>query len=153
MLEIVRLADRPDLIPVCARWNHDEWGHSAGISEQQIDRAFHNIARSDDGQTARVALWDHVPVGLSLLIHNDLETHAHLKPWLASLFVVPAFRGKGIGKGLVAAIEDAAAELGYGQVYLYTRTPVFYQQLGWSTFEELAGDHADMSILRKPLTR
>ncbi|PWL16201.1 N-acetyltransferase [Falsochrobactrum shanghaiense] len=151
MLKIARLADHPDLIPACARWNHTEWGHSAGFSEQHITDAFHDIAHCSEGQAALIAFWDHHPAGMVLLIHNDLETHSHLKPWLASLFVTADFRGKGIGGSLVTAVEQAGASLGYRQIYLYTGTPAFYQPLGWSKFEELTGDYSDMTILQKQL--
>lgn len=102
---------------------------------------------------ARVALWNEQPAGLALLIHNDLETHPHLKPWVASVFVAPDYRSKGIAKGLVDAIEDAARELGYAEAYLYTDKPDLYRQIGWSDFEHLEGDYAGMLIMKKKIAR
>ncbi|KAB2655273.1 GNAT family N-acetyltransferase [Brucella tritici] len=153
MLQIVSLADRPDLIPVCAAWNHAEWGEFTGSSLAQTAEAFSDISREDDGQVARVALWNGQPAGLALLIHSDLETHPHLKPWVASVFVAPDCRGKGIARSLVGAIEDAARELGYAEAYLYTDKPDLYRRIGWSDFEHLEGDYAGMLILEKKIAR
>lgn len=153
MLQIVPLADRPDLVPVCAAWNHAEWGEFTGSTPEQTAQAFYDISREDDGQAARVALWNGEPAGLALLIHSDLETHPHLKPWVASVFVAPGHRGKGIAKGLVGAIEDAARQHGYGEAYLYTNKPDLYRQIGWSDFELLDGDYAGMLIMQKKIAR
>ncbi|WP_313011854.1 MULTISPECIES: GNAT family N-acetyltransferase [Brucella] len=111
------------------------------------------MSREDDGQAARVALWNGEPAGLALLIHSDLETHPHLKPWVASVFVAPGHRGKGIAKGLVGAIEDAARQHGYGEAYLYTNKPDLYRQIGWSDYELLDGDYAGMLIMQKKIAR
>lgn len=153
MLQIASLADRPDLVPICAAWNHAEWGKFSGSTLEQTVKAFNDISREDDGQIARVALWNEQPAGLALLIHNDLETHPHLKPWVASVFVAPDYRSKGIAKGLVGAIEDAARELGYAEAYLYTDKPDLYRQIGWSDFEDLEGDYAGMLIMKKKIAR
>ncbi|KAB2790699.1 GNAT family N-acetyltransferase [Brucella anthropi] len=153
MLQIASLADRPDLVPICAAWNHAEWGEFSGSTLEQTVKAFNDISREDDGQIARVALWNEQPAGLALLIHNDLETHPHLKPWVASVFVAPDYRSKGIAKGLVGAIEDAARELGYAEAYLYTDKPDLYRQIGWSDFEDLEGDYAGMLIMKKKIAR
>ena len=153
MLQIVPLADRPDLIPVCAAWNHAEWGEFTGSTLEQTAKAFSDISREDDGQAARVALWNGEPTGLILLIHSDLETHPHLKPWVASVFVTPDHRSKGIAKALVDAIEDAAQKHGYGEAYLYTNKPNLYRQIGWNDFEHLEGDYAGMLIMQKKIAR
>ena len=153
MLEIVDLADRADLIAICAQWNHGEWGDFSGSSREEIANAFHDIAQSQDGQAACAALWNSEPAGFALLIHNDLETHPHLKPWVASVFVAPDHRGKGIAKSLVSAVEAVAKQHGYAQAYLYTSKPGLYRQIGWSDLENLEGDYAGMLILRKEIAR
>lgn len=153
MIEIIQLTDRPDLAATCARWNHAKWGYLTGATEEQIVSAVHEIIHSTDGQTARAALWNGELAGFVLLIHNDLESHQHLKPWVASLLVAPEFRGRGIAKALMTAIETAARELDYSEVYLYTDKPDLYRKLAWSDFEELTGDDEGMMIQHKKIAR
>ncbi|WP_343312689.1 GNAT family N-acetyltransferase [Brucella sp. BE17] len=153
MLKIIDLATRPDLIPICANWNHGEWGASSGMDRDTVLLAFEKLIQSADRQAARIALWNGEAAGLALLIDNDLETHPHLTPWIASVFVSPAHRGKGIAKKLVGEIEAAAAALGYKEAYLYTEKPDLYRQVGWHDFEELNDENAGMLILRKQIAR
>lgn len=118
----------------------------------QIAEAIGQIAQDTQGQAARIALWNGKPAGMVLLIHSDLDTHTHLTPWLASLYVAPEFRSLGISRGLVKAIEQVAFDLRHEELYLYTYHPSFYEQIGWSNFEALEGDQAGMTILRKSLS-
>lgn len=59
-------------------------------------------------------------------------------------------RGEGIGRGLMDAIEAAAASEGYETVVLHAQVPVvsFYRQLGYETrggaFEEAGIEHREM---------
>ena len=41
---------------------------------------------------------------------------------LQKLYLVPAFRGRGLGSDMIRFIEDRARELGYRQIYLETHT-------------------------------
>ncbi|MCP5781392.1 GNAT family N-acetyltransferase, partial [Klebsiella pneumoniae] len=75
--------------------------------------AFMELLAPGSRQKAFVALVSGFPSGLVLLIDNDLDSHAHLTPWLASLYVDPAFRNKGVGKQLIAAAENAARDQGH----------------------------------------
>jgi GNAT superfamily N-acetyltransferase len=66
-----------------------------------------------------------------------MTIRAALTPWLAQLFVTPAYRKGGIGGALVEAAVAHVRELGYDQLYLYTsgELPRFYQRLGWDIRE------------------
>ncbi|MCL7997052.1 GNAT family N-acetyltransferase [Brucella sp. 21LCYQ03] len=153
MIEIITLEQRKDLAAICAKWNHAEWGQAAGATEEQIVDALNELIHATDGQAVRAALWNGELAGFVLLIHNDLESHPHLKPWVASLLVAPEFRGRGVAKALMASIETAAHELGYSEAYLYTDKPDLYRKIGWSDFEELTGDDEGILILNKKIAR
>lgn len=153
MIEIITLEDRNDLVATCAKWNHKEWGQVAGATEEQVASALQQIIHSADGQTARAALWNGELAGFVLLIHSDLDSHPHLKPWVASVLVAPAFRGRGVAKALMASIEAAAQELGYGEAYLYTSKPDLYRKMAWDDFETLSGENEGMLILHKKIAQ
>ena len=82
-------------------------------------------------------------VGTASLIFDDLEGDPR-NPWLASVFVPPAHRKKGIASALVRTVEDTARRLGYARLYLFTSTaPDLYAGLGWRALErrDYRGEH------------
>ena len=149
-IDIQPLQSCRHLTETCARWNYREWGHAAGRSLGGTVAAFHAILESRD-EAALVAFMNGTPAGIVLLVDSDLESHGHLKPWLASLYVRPDFRGHGVGRALVDEVELMAGQRGDPVLYLYTATPDFYRTLGWSTFEVLACEDAALEIMTKAL--
>ncbi|ATU93938.1 GNAT family N-acetyltransferase [Phyllobacterium zundukense] len=153
MIRVEPLENHPELVPLCARWNFEEWGQSAGRTMEETVEGFLGFLDPSSGQKAFVGFASGLPVGVALLIDNDLESHAHLKPWLASLYVMPEMRGQGVGKALIGATENSARNLGHTQLYLYTSEPDYYRPLGWQDFETLTGDDAGLVILARSLIR
>ncbi len=79
---------------------------------------------------AFVALLDGVPVGLCCLRKKPVSTdekcswfkeHPDTFPWIAGLFVSPAYTNRGIAKALVRQVMMHAKELGFDTLYLFTQ--------------------------------
>ena len=105
-----------------------------------------------DRQKAEVifALEDGVEVGFALFFHNFSTFLGRAGLYLEDLFVKPAYRGRGYGKGLLAALAKIAVERGCGRlewVCLDWNKPSidFYKSLGavpmddWTIYR-VAGD-------------
>ena len=126
------LANYPDLIPALAHWHVAEWG---GLYEDWKTEVAETEFRSQGVggiPTTIILLEDNELVGSVSLIETDLETLPPYTPWLASLFVHPDFRGRGLGKLLVQRVVQEAAKLGVDRLYLFTpEHQAFYQKLGW----------------------
>ncbi len=150
-IEIQPLASYPELVEICAAWNLNEFGASEDCGLEELTSALRGIIEKDSGELALIAHYDNTPAGFALLIDCDLESHSHLKPWLASLVVARAFRGKGIGRALVAAVELAAAKRGDERLFLYSSTPDYYRPLGWQFFEDLKKEDRRFEIMSKTL--
>ena len=147
-MHIEYLADHPGFIPTLARWHHEQWKHldpgdsvekriaqlQAHLREQQIPTTFVAMSLPDGAGSER----DRAEVlGSASLIAHDMDTHPELSPWLASVFVTPEHRGRGIGTALVQRVIQEAAALGVARLYLFT-TPDkqgFYTRLGLSLIE------------------
>jgi N-acetylglutamate synthase-like GNAT family acetyltransferase len=83
-----------------------------------------------------VALSDETLLGSASLIAHDMDTRMDLSPWLASVYVTPAYRDRGLGSTLVRRIASEAATLGFERLYLFTPDRErFYARLGWTVLE------------------
>ena len=54
-----------------------------------------------------------------------------LYPWLASLYITPEHRGKGIGTELQKFLVQYSKGLGYNEIFLYTDLEGYYERTGW----------------------
>lgn len=120
-----------------ARWHHAEWAALyAGWSE---DDAFAELqahaAHEGVLPSTLLALADDGALlgSVSLVAEDSPELVAFPGPWLASLFVVPEARGRGLGEALVHALVAQAAAAGLPRLRLFTpRHRAFYERLGWA---------------------
>jgi GNAT superfamily N-acetyltransferase len=138
-VEYAWLADRPQLVPRLAALHHAEW---AWIDpEWTLEEAQSNLEVHTAGTavpTTLVALVDGALAGSVSLLANDHSRIRKWSPWLASLLVLPEFRGRGIGAALVRQAVAIAARFGIERLYLYTDDAApFYARLGWTLVERL----------------
>ena len=144
-MKIAPLVERPDLVAQVAAWGFAEWGHlNPGETLEQRVVRIQGKMNVDRVPVAFVALDDGDRiVGTASLIFDDLEGDPR-NPWLASVFVLPAHRKKGVASALVRTVEATARRLGYSRLYLFTSTaPDLYAGLGWRTLErrDYRGEH------------
>ena len=134
-VRIEELADHPDLVETLARWHWAAWGQP-GALPHWIETLRGRVHR-DRIPTTFVAMAGDEPIGSVSIVERDMSTHPDLGPWLAAVYVAPAFRGRSVGSELVRQAVRRAAELGAARVYLYTDDAAgFYERLGWSTVAE-----------------
>jgi GNAT superfamily N-acetyltransferase len=132
-MHITYLADHMHVAPVLAAWHYGEWSvllpgwsYDDGLAELRTHIGRRQVP------TTYVVLDGVEPVGSASFVVNDPDIWLEYSPWLASVFVAPAWRGKGVGSLLVArAVEDARL-LGLDEIYLYTtQQQAFYSRTGW----------------------
>jgi N-acetylglutamate synthase-like GNAT family acetyltransferase len=144
-LPIGPLVERPDLVDQVAAWGFAEWGHlNPGETLEQRRVRIRAKMNVDRVPVAFVALDDAGGiVGTASLIFDDLEGDPR-NPWLASVFVPPEQRDKGIASALVRTVEAAARRIGYSRLYLFTTSAArLYAGLGWRALErrDYRGEH------------
>jgi predicted N-acetyltransferase YhbS len=151
-MRVEYLADHPELAPVLAGWHYAEWKDL--LPEWTLETALADL----QGHTGRrqvpttlVALDQGLPVGSASLLAADLDGWDHLAPWVASVYVVPARRGQGVGRLLVARAVAEAHALGVPAVYLFTAgQEAYYTRLGWSPFARTRHHGRAVVIMRRP---
>src|SRR4051794_17677458 len=137
-IEIHHLLDHKHHVPTVAAWQQAEFGYlSPNVTVEQ--RAERLRGASDKAR---------LPIGLVAISNDEGDlvgsanlaattlTHKHLTPWLSSVFVPPAQRGRGIASMLALAATSEADRLGFDKIYLFTpKNEALYARLGWETFE------------------
>ena len=135
LMDIVHLADRPDLAPLVADWLWTEFSLAFGTREVAEGIVHAAVERSGTPQSF-IAIMDGVPVGTAGFSATDLDERPHLTPWLVGVFVLPAHRGRGIASRLVRHVEHVARANGHDTLWLYTvGADGFYRERGWHTVE------------------
>jgi GNAT superfamily N-acetyltransferase len=109
------------------------------------------------GPKETFVLFDHDrPVGIAALIRSDLETCLDLTPWLAGLFVEPAFRRRGrrgYATDLIRKVEAFARASSVPVLWPYTSAAeTLYARLGWQRvgIEDESGE--DVVLMKRILS-
>jgi predicted N-acetyltransferase YhbS len=131
-VDIVNLADIPEHLPRLAAWHHHQWSHLN--PESTLRRRVEKMRTHLENRLipSTFVAMDDAPLGSASIVEHDMDTRTDLSPWLASVFVAPEHRCKGVGSELVRHVMDRARRNGIRTLYLFTpdRAP-FYAKLGW----------------------
>ena len=140
-MEIVYLDEAPDAVEILAAAFWTEWGRQDGLTLAEVTDRVTACLQRDALPLALVAREGAAVLGTVGLRRDAIASGPAPGPWLAALWVDPAHRGRGLGAGLIAAAERAAADLGLAELYASTSTAVgLFQRAGWTELEGF--DHA-----------
>ncbi|MGX8012071.1 GNAT family N-acetyltransferase [Mesorhizobium sp. ORM8.1] len=110
------------------------------------------LLAGDGFEAALVARDRGRPIGSCLLVRKEIDPAHDLTPWLAGLIVDESYRGQGVGRALLRAVEAHAASVGVGKLYLYTwQARRFYETLGWIAVEPFEQDGEPMLLMARSL--
>lgn len=147
---IESIADHLDLVETVGRWHWQEWGHADpdGSAESWVAGIARRVER-DAIPTTYVALSDErALLGSVSLVDCDMDTRAHLWPWLAGLYVRPDARGRGVGSALVQHAMQKVGNMGIDTLYLYTSTAEsLYRRLGWRVIDRDQYEGDDVAVM------
>lgn len=154
MEEIAHLPNDALVVGTIAEWHQQTWGYLTGRSTAERIAEFEEQFESRRIPLTLVAFVEGRPVGNASLLQSDMTTHPELTPWLASVFVLPHCRRRGIGARLCGRAVAEAERLGVTTLYLFTadRAP-FYRRMGWVEMlrEHYGGE--PVTIMQLPLSR
>ncbi|RUR37930.1 GNAT family N-acetyltransferase [Vreelandella populi] len=154
-ITIERLDTDSPHVPIVARWTFETWGqqlHPGRTFAEAVEET--RLECGERGVPSLfVALANGVAVGTASLIAEDISSRPELAPWLASVFVLPQWRGRGIASRLVQRVEQEAFENGIKRFYLYTPDQqALYRRLGWQDLEQLTYGGETVTIMSRQLT-
>ena len=149
-LTIRPLGERPDLIDLTCEWHLPEFDPGGNLDDWRTARK--REARHGGVPCAWVAFIDATPVGSVSLVEHNMDTHPELTPWLAALFVLPVYRGRGIGEALVHRCEREARAAGFASMFLYASDArTYYPRFGWTHVAEDISEDTQVFIMSKDL--
>ncbi len=129
---ITYMPDDDKVVLTVARWHHETWGSITGRSVEIRAEEMNSHRESRSIPLTRVGWVDGTPVGTAALDAHDMSTHMVLTPWLASVYVEPEYRRRGIGEQLCRAVVEDAHRLGVETLYLFTPDKMdYYAAMGW----------------------
>jgi polyamine oxidase len=138
-IEIAEIAEHQSLAPLLARWHAAEWSYlypnwteATALEEFQAQTrrgqvpttwlAFDGPGRSEADLVGSVSLID----------DDELPGFESTGPWLASLYIRPDSRSRGLGSLLMRHCLREARRLGVETVHLFTAgQEAFYAERGW----------------------
>ncbi|MEZ5248196.1 MAG: GNAT family N-acetyltransferase [Ilumatobacteraceae bacterium] len=158
-VQIDELIGHPHLAPVLAAWHHDEWGHlypDHVWNRATAIREFEAMAEPGTVDRTWVAFdggsrdADAVLGSVSLVTTDDLDGFEHLTPWLASMFVAPAARGRGVATALTDALLAGARAAGHDVVHLFTAgQEAFWADRGWSVVAHVVTHGHEATVMAR----
>lgn len=130
---ITWLSAHRDLVPQLARWHYDAFRHYVpnwSVAAAAAELATHRL---HDLPCTLVALDEAgAPLGSVSLLLEDPPGGPEHAPWLANLYVREDFRGRGLGRALLARASAEAFDMGHAYLHLWTRDQApFYERRGW----------------------
>ena len=127
-IRISPLCEVPSFAPVLGKAHVREWGHLYAGWDREAALADFSQEKADSVLPTTWVAHDSsgTLMGSISVVFDDLPGHPDLNPWLASLFVFPEFRGRGLGKVLTQKALDFLTEHHHPHAYLFTEDKVSF---------------------------
>ena len=146
-MAIIKLLKKcPDYAPILGFWTYKEWFRNRSIDFDLVIKSFQNRANDISLPISWVAIEDGMPVGMVSLKNQDLWSRKDIWPWLVSLYVLPEYRNRGIGSGLIKSVIDKSREIGFKALYLFVSDnrlnylDNYYTNRGWKFVDNAVGN-------------
>jgi GNAT superfamily N-acetyltransferase len=153
-MRIEYLADHPELVHELAVLHYGQWGYlrPAQTLEERTQRLQDACGRGGVPSVVVALDADGALCGSAMLIASDMDARPELTPWLAGVYVVEGFRGRGCGSALVARVESEASAVGVERLYLYTPSAAdFYGRLGWTIEDRCEYLGQEVTVMSRPV--
>jgi GNAT superfamily N-acetyltransferase len=137
-LSIEYLSEHEEFMPIVASWLNDEWGFlDPGFTVADAVTDFKTRFKPGGIPCTVIALMNGEIAGTASLISDDMPERPDLTPWLASVYVAPEFRKKGIAGKMIERIINETSAQGIARLHLFTfGDSSFYLKRGWTIMSE-----------------
>ncbi len=131
-------------------WLWKEWGEKDNRNYWQS--WVESSSNSDEIPLTFAAIISGSIVGTISLWRCDLQSKQDLFPWLGGLYIQNNHRHKGIATKLIQYACNEAQQLGYKELYLFTKLDGFFEKLQWEYMYDVPNEHGTLvKLFRKEL--
>jgi len=120
--------DNSDWVSVAKEINRADWKAAKFLSKKMTNNEF------QDWEGLVIGESDNQIVGFCSFVRKDIVDLAYT-PYIAIVYVDPAFRGHGFSKELVNIAEKQLLKAGFHTVYIVTQHVGLYEKLGYSQID------------------
>ena len=148
---ISRLCEIPSFAPALAEAHAREWGHLYANWNQETALADFRLERAGTDLPTTWVAHHHsgILLGSVSLVLDDLPGHPGLNPWLASLFVFPKFRGRGLGRVLTQKALDFLHEHRYPHAFVFTEDQVpFFSKFQFAVHAKTQAQEHEVMLMK-----
>lgn len=137
MHEIIRIADRPELLSAAANWFHKKWGVPYEAYRESMEES---LAGENAVPQWYVAMENGRIIAGMGVIENDFHDRKDLAPNVCAVYTEPDCRGRGLAGALLEHVCRDMAARGIDTLYLLTDHTSFYERYGWEFLCMAQGD-------------
>ena len=138
---------------IMATWQYAEWGKSYRDSFNELLSGIKRSIGSSTIPVVFVATTGREIIGTASIIENDLPSREDINPWLASIFVVPEWRMRGVASALVRTALAHARSLHVDKLYLFTHDlESLYAKFGFEKVDSDEFMREQVSIMMHKIT-
>ena len=141
-MEIDYLSNHPGFINEVSEMIYEEFVVKTG-SKMKFEDIVNYFSNTKDNSfpITLVAIENEDCLGTVSIFENDLKIRTMYKPWLASLYTKPEYRGRGIAKMLIDKTIEVVKDLGFVDLYLRTEDASdYYINRGWTYLETVSDE-------------
>ena len=153
-MQIEYLENRPDAIPLIAKWYFDEWSYlSPNKTLDDMQQELNMYLNSDNVPLMLVAIIDDEVVGVTQLKFREMSIYPDKEHWLGGVYVAEKARGKGVGAQLLNRTLEIAKSIGIELLHLQTLRLIggLYKDLGWEAIEQVNYRNEDVLVMERKL--
>jgi GNAT superfamily N-acetyltransferase len=122
-----------------ARACSDEWNMTPAVAS----RYFLNKYNTDILPLSFKVMIGSELAGFFAIIRSDTTNIQDITPWLATVYVFPEHRNKGVGKFIQEQSFQIAKFHGFKRIYLWTKMEGYYEKKGWKYLENIINDEKE----------
>jgi GNAT superfamily N-acetyltransferase len=153
-LDFALLADRPETIPIIARWYFDEWAErSPGATVASICANLEKYLNRTTVPLLVLAV-DHDDIlGVASLKYREMDIYPDREHWLGGVYVPTVHRGRSVGSRVVENVVERARSLNVSTLHLQTDRldGGMYGRLGWKESERVTYRGREVLVMERRL--